>query len=279
MNLCYSDCIKGAPPTQGGAIAYVSRSDRRPMGYSSSFVAAPKTDWTSSSQRPQNFQWHLLCSSNRLSVVRSSGTIRKSSYLPSPFESMDEQWNVGTPVADDAHHAQPPRQAPAGTNHSGCQPRSSEKRGSEVGTAGKVRIDGTKRSLIVDACGVPLALTSMAASHHDLIGAVPTLDRLHVGRRRRPGCLIADKGYDSRTFRAVLQERQIRSHIPVRNFVGRCRKRGRPFLVDRAKIAQRWVVERTFGWLNNSFRRLRIRYERLLIATKLFARWDVFSSA
>ncbi len=117
--------------------------------------------------------------------------------------------------------------------------------------------------MIVDANGVPLALTIMAASRHDLMGAIPTLDRLRVGRRRRPGCLIADKGYDSRSFRFLLRQRQIRSHIPVRNFVGQCRKQGRPFLVDQARIAQRWVIERTFAWLNNSFRRLRVRYERL----------------
>ena len=132
-----------------------------------------------------------------------------------------------------------------------------------VGTAGKHRLDGTKRSLIVDAQGIPLALTLMAASTHDVQGALPTLARLRIGRQRRPGCLVADKAYDSRGLRTALQQRQIRSHIPVRAFVGHSRKRGRPYLVDRTKTAQRWVIERTFAWLNNSFRRLRIRYERL----------------
>ncbi len=126
-----------------------------------------------------------------------------------------------------------------------------------------MRLDGTKRSLIVDTRGIPLALTIMSASHHDLVGAVPTLDRFHVGRRRRPGCLVADKGYDSRKFRAVLHQRQIRVHIPERAFFGKRRRRGRPYLVDQARVSQRWVIERTFAWLNNTFRRLRIRYERL----------------
>lgn len=103
----------------------------------------------------------------------------------------------------------------------------------------------------------------MAASAHDLRGAVPTLDRVRIGRRSRPGCLVADKGYDSRAFRQLLAQRQIRSHIPTRAFFGRRRQRGRPYLVDRARVAQRWVIERTFAWLNNTFRRLRIRYERL----------------
>ena len=117
--------------------------------------------------------------------------------------------------------------------------------------------------MIVDAQGIPLALTIMAASHHDLRGAVPTLDRLRIGRRQRPGCLVADKGYDSRPFRAMLHQRQSRVHILERAFYGKRRRRGRPYLVDRALVAQRWVIERTFAWLNNSFRRLRIRYERL----------------
>lgn len=103
----------------------------------------------------------------------------------------------------------------------------------------------------------------MAASAHDIRGAVPTLARLRVGRRQRPGCLIADKAYDSRAFRTVLHQRQIRAHIPERAFYGQRRRRGRPCLVDRALVASRWVIERTFAWLNNTFRRLRIRYERL----------------
>ena len=115
----------------------------------------------------------------------------------------------------------------------------------------------------MDARGIPLALTIMAASQPDLRGAVPTLDRLRVGRRHRPDCLVADKGYDSRAFRAVLHQRQIRAHIPERAFYGQRRRRGRPYVVDRALVAQRWVIERTFAWLNDSFRRLRIRYERL----------------
>ena len=110
---------------------------------------------------------------------------------------------------------------------------------------------------------MPLALTLMAASHHDLRGAVPTLDRLRIGRRCRPGCLVAEQGYDSRAFRAVLHHRHMRGHIPERVFCGQRRRRGRPYVVDRALVAQRWVIERTFAWLNNSFRRLRIRYERL----------------
>lgn len=74
---------------------------------------------------------------------------------------------------------------------------------------------------------------------------------------------MADKGDDRRAFRSVLQARQIHAHIPERAFFGQRRRRGRPYLVDQALVAQRWVIERTFAWLNNSFRRLRVRYERL----------------
>lgn len=121
---------------------------------------------------------------------------------------------------------------------------------------------GTKRHLIVDGQGVPLALHLTGAQVHDSRGALPTLKRLRVGRKRRPRGLAADKGYDSRHLRLALRKRGIRASIPERSYQRR-RKRGRPPQRHQDLDARRWVVERTFAWLNNRFRRLRIRYERL----------------
>lgn len=121
---------------------------------------------------------------------------------------------------------------------------------------------GTKRHLVVDGRGVPLALRLTGAQVHDSGAALPTLKRVWVGRKRRPTGLAADKGYDSRRLRQALRQRGIRASIPERRYRHR-RKRGRPPLQDRDLDARRWVVERTFAWLNNRFRRLRVRYERL----------------
>ena len=68
--------------------------------------------------------------------------------------------------------------------------------------------------------------------------------------RRRPAKLHADKGYNSAAFRTYLRRRGIRPRLARKGIESKTRL-GR----------HRWVVERTFAWLNQ-YRRLRIRYER-----------------
>jgi IS5 family transposase len=117
---------------------------------------------------------------------------------------------------------------------------------------------GTKRHLLVDAQGIPLALTLSAANVHDsqflalTVDAVPPVRRRHHrGRpRRRPAKLHADKAYDYARCRHALRRRHIASRIARRGIDSSARL-GR----------HRWVVERTLAWLTG-FRRLRARYER-----------------
>jgi len=113
---------------------------------------------------------------------------------------------------------------------------------------------------VTDGTGLPLALTLSAASVHDSKKALPTVDRIRVGSRRRPDGLTADKGYDSRILRQALRARGIRASIPERQFQHR-RKRGRPPLQDSFLASYRWIVERTNAWFDN-FRKLSRRYER-----------------
>lgn len=83
-----------------------------------------------------------------------------------------------------------------------------------------------------------------------------------IGKRRNPDGLAADKGYDSLSFRQELRERRIRNSIPQRVYQkAKRRRRGRPPLFDQTFSKTRWTVERTFGWLNNRFRRLKSRWE------------------
>jgi IS5 family transposase len=95
-----------------------------------------------------------------------------------------------------------------------------------------------------------------AANPHDstvlatLLDAVPPV-RQPCGRpRKRPHKLHADKGYAYRRCRLALRQRGIQARI-ARRGVDSSQRLGR----------HRWVVERTFAWLNR-FRRLRVRYER-----------------
>jgi transposase len=72
-----------------------------------------------------------------------------------------------------------------------------------------------------------------------------------VGRpRRRPECLLADRGYDHDKYRRLLRGRGIKPAI-ARRGTGHGSGLGR----------YRWVVERTLAWLHN-FKRLLVRYER-----------------
>lgn len=131
-----------------------------------------------------------------------------------------------------------------------------ERTGKDPTNRGKL---GTKRHVVVDRTGLPLAITISAANLHDsqaLEEAVDAIPPLRLpGRRRgrprkRPVKLHADKGYDYPRCRQALRQRGI---IP------RIARRG---IESRERLGRyRWVVERTLSWLNR-FRRLKVRYER-----------------
>jgi transposase len=112
--------------------------------------------------------------------------------------------------------------------------------------------------LLVDASGIPLAITLTGGHRHDVTQLIPLLDNLaarpvsgKAGRpRQKPDQLLADRGYDYSKHRRLLWARGIKPVIA---------KRGAPHGSGLGR--QRWVVERGFAHLHN-FRRLRIRYER-----------------
>jgi transposase len=89
-----------------------------------------------------------------------------------------------------------------------------------------------------------------------------TLENGRIGgrrsRRRKPKCLIADRGYDSNKVRALLVKRDIEPSIPARrNNRVATHQDGRKL----RRYKRRWVIERTNSWLQ-TFRRLVVRYER-----------------
>ena len=134
--------------------------------------------------------------------------------------------------------------APYGGDHTGPNP-------TDRGKA------GTKRHVVVDRSGIPLAVLITAANVHDskafelLLGSIPPIRRSRAGRPRvRPQKVHADKAYDIARCRDYLQSRGIGCRI-ARKGVESSARLGR----------HRWVVERTLAWMNR-FRRLAIRYER-----------------
>jgi len=116
---------------------------------------------------------------------------------------------------------------------------------------------------LVDAEGHPLALVITGAATHDQKAAEELIDSVSVGRKKRPEVISADKGYDSIPLRKALTSRRIKANIPEREAKNQKRirhRRGRKPKVLKVLYKTRFVVERTFAWLNGRFRRLRIRY-------------------
>jgi transposase len=110
--------------------------------------------------------------------------------------------------------------------------------------AGKSPVDrgkqGLKRSMAVDAKGIPLGSVSAPANHHDSPLLVPTLKAASeaLGALPEETSVYLDRGYDSRLTRERLEELGLGWEISGK---------GKPAPYW-ATI--RWVVERTGSWHN-----------------------------
>ena len=117
--------------------------------------------------------------------------------------------------------------------------------------------------VLADGQGTPLGIHVEKASPSEVKLLEQTLVNGRIGSRRatrrKPRRLIADRGYDSNTVRALLVKRDIEPIIPKRkNNRVATHQDGRK--LRRSK--RRWIIERTNSWLQ-TFRRLVVRYERL----------------
>lgn len=109
--------------------------------------------------------------------------------------------------------------------------------------AGRSPVDrgkqGTKRSTLVEANGIPLGVVAAPANRHDAPLLAPTLDTWELGGPPAvPSTVHLDRGYDSAATRATLAARGLLAAIA---------EKGMPAPVT---AGQRWVVERTNAWLN-----------------------------
>jgi transposase len=112
----------------------------------------------------------------------------------------------------------------------------------------------SKRHLIVDGDGVPLAVALTAANINDYGQLLPLLDAAGGGVHGEGRLVLADRGYDSRAVREGIRARGYEPRIAVRNKHGEGRKRD-------ALARERNVIERTLAWLS-FMRRLATRWER-----------------
>lgn len=119
---------------------------------------------------------------------------------------------------------------------------------------------GTKRSILTDGDGLPLAIAIDGANRHDKKMLADTLSGVIVPRPRpstnAPQHMCLDKGYDYPDIRALVKKLKYLDHIKARGEETEAKKHIPGYR------ARRWVVERTHSWMNR-FRRLLIRWEKL----------------
>jgi transposase len=115
---------------------------------------------------------------------------------------------------------------------------------------------GSKHHLAVEAHGTPLAAILTGANANDVTQLLPLIDAIPpvAGKpgapKRRPGCVLADRGYDHDRYRMALACRDIPTRIA---------RRGTPH--GSGLGVWRYVVEQTLALLHQ-FRRLRTRFDK-----------------
>jgi len=115
--------------------------------------------------------------------------------------------------------------------------------------AGK-KIKGIKRHIIVDTLGLILAVVIQSASVQDRDGAVSVIDKLRESWRKVIK-IFADGGYAGKLIGKVKDMFKIELEIIKRDEL-------HTFKI----LPKRWIVERTFSWIDTN-RRNSKNYERL----------------
>jgi putative transposase len=118
--------------------------------------------------------------------------------------------------------------------------------------------NGTKRSVLTEGAGGPVAVVVAPANVHDTKLLKATLEAIIVERpkptRRRRQHLCLDKAYDNPTGHTTVAGTDYVPHIrPIGEEPSKRQKRKYP--------ARRWVVERTLAWLSKC-RAILVRYDK-----------------
>lgn len=121
---------------------------------------------------------------------------------------------------------------------------------------------GTKRSILVDGKGIPIAVSVDGANRNDMKMSKATLQSIVIYRPeptiRSKQHMCLDKGYDYPEVYELLEEYGYTIHIRL---TGGEERSSSKRIVIHGYRARHWVVERTHSWMNR-FRRLLIRWEK-----------------
>lgn len=130
---------------------------------------------------------------------------------------------------------------------------SAKRGGAEIGPTKRGK--GVKIMGIVDRHGLPLAVSTHAANHHEVTLVQLSFDFYMI--EAKPDNLIGDRAYDSDKLDEELKREGIEMIPPHR------KNRKKRHTQDRRRLRRyegRWLVERFFAWLQWQ-RRLLIRWE------------------
>ncbi len=119
---------------------------------------------------------------------------------------------------------------------------------------------GTKRHLLIDGRGVPLAFHLTGANRHDIKGLKPLLGDGMLTKRPTPTAaspqhLCLDKAYEAASTDKLLAEMKIIGHVKRKG------ETSEPGIGEPVYPARRWKAERSISWLNN-MRKLRTRWSK-----------------
>ena len=123
---------------------------------------------------------------------------------------------------------------------------SSENKGFDAGK----KIKGIKRHIIVDTLGLVLAVVIKSASVQDRDGAVDVVNKLYESWKKVVK-IFADGGYRGKLINTIKTKFKIELEIIKRDEL-------HTFTI----LPKRWIVERTFAWIDTN-RRNSKNYERL----------------
>ncbi len=129
--------------------------------------------------------------------------------------------------------------------------KTTEKRALSMASMVEKRLNGvSKRHIVVDSQGLLIGVLVTQANASERLGAIVVLNEAR-DKLSKLEVIWVDQGYSGKNFANAVQKV--------------CGERVRVEVIERTtktfeKLPKRWIVERTFGWLNR-FRRLSSYYE------------------
>ena len=213
-------------------------------------------NWQTKMRWPHNNQWNPVCPGHRMQVERGARKVWLQINCPSALADMAARRNLEedsfqcNQISTQAKQDQPAKDI-SWFHDSSCQ-----KRGQLVEYDGFKKITGTKIHVAAEQNGLPISIVIGPANQHDSKKFAYIIESIsdHLDTKKIKS-VYADKGYDSKTIRKYLQDRNIIDCIPKRNLKTKT-------IHHTNYNKTRYVVERFFAWLKNGFHRIRIRCER-----------------